>query len=84
MRDLFIRKEMTYDLRAKYLLQLPKAKTVLNRLNQLVAEEVFVECSDILPSSQGFCGHVWYTFSYHSAPTRANAHCSVALYVIHL
>ena len=36
MCDLFIRKEITYDLRAKDLLQLPKAKTVLSRLNSIV------------------------------------------------
>ena len=31
--DLFIRKEVSYGLKAKDLLQLPKARTVLNRLN---------------------------------------------------
>ena len=35
MWDLFIRKDVTYDLRAKDLLQLPKARTVLNRLNSI-------------------------------------------------
>eukprot|EP00112_Aurelia_sp_Birch-Aquarium-sp1_P009288 Seg205.19 transcript_id=Seg205.19/GoldUCD/mRNA.D3Y31 product="hypothetical protein" protein_id=Seg205.19/GoldUCD/D3Y31 len=35
MWDLFIRKEVTYDLRAKDLLQLPKARTVLNGLNSI-------------------------------------------------
>ena len=30
--DLFIRMEVTYDLRAKYLIQLPKARTVLKRI----------------------------------------------------
>ena len=36
MWDLFIRKEVTYDSRAKDLLQLPKANTVLNGLNSIV------------------------------------------------
>ena len=35
-KDLFIRKEMTIDLRAKDLLQLPKGKTVLSGLNSIV------------------------------------------------
>ena len=36
MLDLFIRKEATYDLRVKDLLQLPTARTVLNGLNSIV------------------------------------------------
>ena len=36
MWGLFIGMEITYDLRAKDLLQLPKAKTVLNGLNSIV------------------------------------------------
>ena len=36
MWDLFIRKEETYDLRAKDRLHLPKARTVLNGLNSIV------------------------------------------------
>ena len=39
MWDLFIRKEITYELRAKDLLQLPKANTVLNGLNLIVFRE---------------------------------------------
>ena len=34
--DLFIRKEVTYGLRVKDLLQLPTARTVLNGLNSIV------------------------------------------------
>ena len=36
MLDLFIRKEVTYDLRVKDLLELPTARTVLNGLNSIV------------------------------------------------
>ena len=36
MLDLFIRKEVTYDLRVKDLLQLPTAGTVLNGFNSIV------------------------------------------------
>ena len=36
MWDLLIGKEVTYDLRAKDLLHLPKARTVLNDLNSIV------------------------------------------------
>ena len=36
MWDLFIRKEVPYDLRVKDLIQLPKARTVLNGLDSIV------------------------------------------------
>ena len=36
MLHLFIRKEVTYDLRVKDLLQLPTARTVLNGFNSIV------------------------------------------------
>ena len=54
MWDLFIRKEVTYDLRAKDLLQLPKARTVLNGLNSIVfrGSILWNAISDEIKSSQ--------------------------------
>ena len=54
MQDLFIRKEVTYDLRAKDLLQLPKARTVLNGLNSIVfrGSILWNAISDAIKSSQ--------------------------------
>ena len=52
--DLFIRKEVTYDLRAKDLLHLPKARTVLKGLNSIVfrGSILWKAISDEIKSSQ--------------------------------
>ena len=57
MRNLFIRKEVTYDLRAKDLLQLPKARTVINGLNSIVfrGSILWNTKSDEIKSSQSSC-----------------------------
>ena len=54
MLDLFIRKEVTYDLRVKDLLGLPTARTVLNGLNSIVfrGSILWNAISDEIKSSQ--------------------------------
>ena len=54
MLDLFIRKEVTYDLRVKDLLRLPTARTVLNGLNSIVfrGSILWNTISDEIKSSQ--------------------------------
>ena len=53
MWDLFLRKEVTYDLRAKDLLQLPKARAALNSLNSIVFCSILWNAlSDEIKSSQ--------------------------------
>ena len=54
MLDLFIRKEVTYDLRVKDLLELPTARTVLNGLNSMVfrGSILWNAISDEIKSSQ--------------------------------
>ena len=54
MLDLFIRKEVTYDLRVKDLLELPTARTVLNGLNSIVfrGSILWNAISDEIKSSQ--------------------------------
>ena len=54
MLDLFIRKEVTYDLRVKDLLQLPTARTVLNGFNSIVfrGSILWNAISDEIKSSQ--------------------------------
>ena len=54
MLDIFIRKEVTFDLRIKDLLQLPTARTVLNGLNSIVfrGSILWNAISDEIKSSQ--------------------------------
>ena len=54
IRDLFIRKEVTYDLRSKDLLQVPKTRTVLYGLNSIVfrGRILWNAISDEIKSSQ--------------------------------
>ena len=54
MLDLFIRKEVTYNLRVKDLLQLPTARTVLNGFNSIVFKGSILwnAISDEIKSSQ--------------------------------
>ena len=54
MLDLFIRKEVTYDLRVKDLLQLPTTRTVLSGLNSIVfrGSILWNAISDEIKSSQ--------------------------------
>ena len=54
MLDLFIRKEVTYDLRVKDLLQIPTARTVLNGLDSIVfrGSILWNAISDEIKSSQ--------------------------------
>ena len=58
MLDLLIRKEVTYDLRVKDLLQLPTVSTVLNGLNSIAfrGSILWNTISDEIKSSQSIAG----------------------------
>ena len=74
MLDLFIRKEVTYDLRVKDLLQLPTARTVLNSLNSIVFRDSILwnTKSDEIKSSQSIASFKRKTKSWNGDDCNCN------------
>ena len=80
MWDLFLSNEINYDLRANFLLQLPKARTVLNRLNSIAFKGSILWNSifDEIKSSQSIA-----SFKVHSISWNGNTwNCNICNYLV--